>query len=163
MEETVNQETTTQETEVAQNEQKTFTQEEVNPMFDKRFAKQYEKYGNLDELKAKAEKFDQLEEASKTELQKATEKAEKLEAELKAMKEAEAVKKIRDEVYLKTGVPAGLLKGKTKEECEEEAKAILSFAKENGYSTIKDGGEPKISSRQTTKEQFAKWMEQNTK
>lgn len=163
MEETVNQETNTQETEGTQNEQKTFTQEEMNKIVSERVQREKSKYSDYETLKEKAAKFDQNEEASKTELQKATEKAEKLEAELKSMKEAETVKSIRDEVSAKTGVPANLLKGKTKEDCEAEAKAILNFAKSNGNTPIKDGGEPRTSSKQTTSEQFARWMEQSIK
>jgi hypothetical protein len=163
MEETVNQETTTQKTEGTSTEQKTFTQEEMNRIVAERVQREKAKYADYESLKEKAAKFDENEEASKTELQKATEKAEKLEAELKSIKEADAVRTIRDEVSQKTGVPANLLKGKTKEDCEEEAKAIMNFAKSNGFAPIKDGGEPRTSSKQTTSEQFAKWMEQSIK
>jgi hypothetical protein len=149
--------------ETVETQEKTFTQEEVNAIVSQRLERDRAKYADDDSLKEKATKFDEMEEARKTELQKATEKAEKLEAELKSIKEADAVRTIRDEVSQKTGVPANLLKGKTKEDCEEEAKAIMNFAKSNGFAPIKDGGEPRTSSKQTTSEQFAKWMEQSIK
>ena len=160
MDETVNQETT-QGTEGASSEQKTFTQEEMNRIVAERVQREKSKYADYESLKEKAAKFDENEEASKTELQKATEKAEKLETELNALKKAEAVKQIRDEVSIKTGVPANLLNGNTKEECEEQAKAIMEFAQSNGFPQVKDGGEPHKVTTKSTRDQFKEWMKQN--
>jgi DNA-nicking Smr family endonuclease len=140
--------------------EKTFTQSELDKIVQDRVREERSK---LDEYKAKAAKFDEMEEASKTELQKATEKAEKLEAELKGLKEAEAIKTMKDGVAAKTGVPAALLHGKTEEECKEEAKAIIEFAKSYGYPNLKDGGEVRNTSGISTSQQFADWMKKNTK
>lgn len=163
MEETVNQGTNTQEAEGTQSEQKTFTQEEMNKIVAERVQREKAKYADYETLKVKAAKFDENEEASKTELQKATEKAEKLEAELKNMKEAEVVRTIRDEVSQKTGVPASLLKGNTKEECEEEAKAILEFSGKDKYPEVKDAGENRKGGKASTADQFAEWMKKSMK
>lgn len=153
--ETVNQENQALETE--QTAERTFTQEEVNAMIDKRFARQWEKYGNLDELKAKADKLDQIEEASKTELQKATEKAASLQAELDNLKQAAAVREIRSRVSMETGVPETLLTGNTEEECKVQADAIKAFANP-AYPRVKDGGENHPgATKQSTKQQFAEW------
>ena len=54
-------------------EQKTFTQEEVDALIKKRLARvKSDVPADYEELKSKAQKFDELEEANKTELQKAT-------------------------------------------------------------------------------------------
>ena len=52
---------------------------------------------------------------------------------------------------------------KTEEECKEEAKAIIEFAKSYGYPNLKDGGEVRNTSGISTSQQFADWMKKNTK
>lgn len=159
MSETVNQgnTTTTQET-----EQKTFTQEELNAIVNDRLGRQKAKFADYDDLKAKAEKFDKLEEASKSELQKATEKATALQSELDAMKRQSELREIREKVAKETGVTANLLTGDTEEACVEQAKAILEFAgAQKGYPAVKDGGEAGGNINSSTRQQFADWFNQN--
>ncbi|MCR5848184.1 MAG: phage capsid protein, partial [Lachnospiraceae bacterium] len=79
-------ETVNQVTQSAEGEQKTFTQEEVNSIVAERLGRDRQKYADYDSLKQKAEEFDRLQEANKTELQKATERAEILEKELAGIK-----------------------------------------------------------------------------
>lgn len=154
--ETVNQETTAtaNQPEQTQTEEKLFTQEEVNKFFDKRYSEMMSK---ISEYEEKAKKFDELEEANKTELQKATERAEKLQAELTSMKKAEEVRIIKEEVANATGVPATLLTGETKEACEAQAKAILAFAQPGDYPKLNDGGELQTTIKGTPKQSFAEW------
>ena len=161
MSETVNQETNAT-TEQAP-ETKTFTQDELNTIVAERLERERKKFEGFDDFKAKAARLDELEAASKTELQKATEKAEKLEKELSTLKNAEKVRGVRSEVAKETGVPAELLTGETKEACQEQAKAILAFAKPGGYPSLKDGGEVQHVGKPTTGQQFADWMQQMTK
>ena len=139
---------------------KTFTQDELNQLIGDRLARERAKYADYESLKERAAKFDQIEEESKTELQKATEKAEKLQAELDKLQKAEAVRVIREEVANEIGVPAGLLTAETKEDCEAQAKAILSFAKpsNNGYPAVKDAGEVGRTSSGSTRDQFEEWL-----
>ena len=60
-------------------EQKTFTQQEVDEIIKKRLSRaKSEVPADYEELKSKAQKFDELENANKTELQKATEELNKL-------------------------------------------------------------------------------------
>lgn len=139
-------------------ETKTFSQDELNKIVQERVAKEKAKYEGYEELKEKAAKFDEQTEASKTELQKATEKAEKLEAELKSLKKAEAINVARNKVAAEMLIPASLLHGETEEECRTEAKAILDFATSKGYPEVNDGGEVRTSSKNTTADQFADWM-----
>ena len=159
MNETVNQEVAT-EVEPVEEVKQTFTQDELNDIVGKRLARAAEKYADYEELKAKAAKLDELEEASKSELQKATERAEKLQAELSAMKHTEEVRSIRDKVAQATGVPASLLTGETEEACTEQAAGILSFkTSANGYPAVKDAGELQNTIKGSTRQQFAQWAE----
>jgi len=84
--------------------EKTFTQEEVNAIVGKRLHEEKEKYADYDELKNKAAKYDEAEEASKSELQKATERAEGLQKEVDKMKRDKRLHEIRAKVAKETGV-----------------------------------------------------------
>ena len=141
------------------NEEKTFTQAELNAIVQKRLGEEKAKYENYEELKAKALKFDELEEQNKSELQKANDKAEALQKEIDSMKKADEIRKIREEVSKELGVPTNLLNGATKEECEAQAKDILSFAKPKSYPSVKDGGEVQNKGTGGTRDQFANWFE----
>ena len=75
--ETVNQENTDKNPETS-----TFTQEQVDAIVAERLKRERAKYADYDDLKTKATKYDEAEEASKSELQKATEKAAALQKRL---------------------------------------------------------------------------------
>lgn len=149
-----NQVETTQTAEQATPEPQTFTQDDVNRIVAKRVAK----YADYDELKQKAAKFDEQVEAGKSELQKATEKADSLQAELDALKQAESIRVMREEVADAKGIPARLLTGKTAEECEAQAAELIAWAQKSsaGYPKVPDGGDP-VSSK-PAREQFAEWL-----
>lgn len=153
MDETVKQETIV--------EERTFTQAELDAIVSDRLKRERTKYEGFEEFKEKAAKLDELEEASKTELQKATERAKALEAELDTMKKAEELRTLRDKVASETGVPVSLLSAETEEACRSQAEQILAFASKNGsYPSLKDGGEVTNTNKGTTKQQFAKWAEE---
>lgn len=155
-----NTEAKVQETE--QTEEKTFTQAELNAVVQKRVGELTAKYENYEELKAKAQKFDALEEESKTELQKATEKADALQKELDGMKKADKIRTIRESVSKDKGVPAELLTGDTQEECEKQADNIIAFAKPNSYPVVKDKGEVSTAGAGgSTRDQFAEWVQES--
>lgn len=145
--------------ETKQTEERTFTQAELNAIVQKRLGEQAAKYENYEELKEKALKFDEIEEQNKSELQKANERAQALEAELNGMKKANTVREIREEVAAELGVPVRLLNGSTKEECEVQAKEILNFAKPNAYPSVPDAGEVRSTGAGNTRDQFANWFE----
>lgn len=141
-----------------QEENKSFTQAELNEIVKERLTRERSKYADYEDLKRKAAEFDRIEEASKSELEKATERANALQIELDGLKKAEAVRLIREEVATESGVPVHLLTAETKEDCEAQAKAIMSFAKpDTGYPKVKDGGEVTKSPTGSTEEQFAEW------
>lgn len=148
------QEITTQNAEQTTPQQTTFTQDDVNRIVAKRVAK----YADYDELKQKAAKFDEQVEAGKSELQKATERANNLQSELDALKQAETIRTMREEVANAKGIPAKLLTGTTAEECEAQAAELLSWAQKTtpGYPKVPDGGDP-ISTK-PAREQFADWL-----
>lgn len=150
--ETVNQEATTKP------EEKTFTQDELNAIVNDRLGREKAKYSDYEAMKAKAAKFDELEEANKTELQKASEKVTALQAELDGIKRQNEIRDIRAEVAKSMNVPAELLTAETKEACEAQANAIKEFANtQNGYPQLKDAGEVSNNSV-STRQQFADWL-----
>ena len=155
-----NTEAKVQETE--QTEEKTFTQAELNAIVQKRVGEVTAKYEDYEELKGKAQKFDALEEESKTELQKATEKANALQKQVDSMKKADKIRTIREGVSKAKGVPAGLLTGETQEECEKQADDIIAFAKPKSYPAVKDKGEVTTSGTGgSTRDQFAEWVQES--
>ena len=142
----------------AEGQIRTFTQEEVNAIVGKRLAEEKGKFSDYEDLKAKAMKLDEIEEANKSELQKATERANNLEAELNGLKKAEEVRLMRENVAKETGVPSSLLNGDTEEACKAQAEAIKAYAQPGGYPKVKDGGEIPQNTNSSTKQQFADYM-----
>lgn len=123
------------------------SQEELNAAIADRIARERAKFKDYGDLKAKASKLDELEEAQKTELQKIQERAEAAEkraadleaAEQKRQADAEAAKQIADwkaDVSKKTGVPADVLRGSDLAEIQAHAdslKALLPEPRKPGY------------------------------
>lgn len=135
--------------------EKTFTQADVDRIVAGRVAK----YSDYAELKDKAAKYDEVVEANKSELEKAQERVNSLQSQVDKL-QSDAV---RYEVSQATGVPANLLTGATKEDCEAQAKAILDFSKPSYYPVVPDGGEPKVTTGKSTREQFAEWLDSQHK
>lgn len=154
MEETVKQD-------VTEGTEKTFTQAEVDKVIGERLKREREKYADYDAIKAKADKFDQMEEASKSELQKAIESRDALQTELDALKNANSIRDIRLKVASETGVPVHLLTAETEEDCKEQANSILDFKTPRNYPFVRDGGEIQTPvGKKSTRDQFAEWSEQ---
>lgn len=161
MAETVHQEPTTPAAE-GQQPERTFTQAEMNAIISDRLSRERSKYADYGDLKAKAQQFDAAQEAGKTELQKANEKAAKLQEQLDTLTRANTLRELRSKVAAATGVPAELLSGDTEESCTAQAQAILKFA-QPGYPSIRDGGEVRNKPTGSTRQQFADWFAQVTK
>lgn len=154
-------ETVNQDTNQVQEEPRTFTQEEVDRIVGERLQRERAKYADFEALKEKAAKFDEAEQAQKSELQKATERAEALQKELDNLKHADSVREIRNKVATETGVPASLLNADDEEGCKVQAQAILEFAKPQGYPVVKDSGEVRKTSGGATRDKFKDWYESN--
>ena len=147
MEETVKQEQTT-----SAEQERTFTQADVDKIVAERLTRERAKYADYETLSKKAAKVDELVEASNT-----------MRSELDALKSAETLRVMREKVSKDTGVPVDLLTAGSEEECAEQAKRIMEFAKPGAYPQMRDGGEAKSGpSKQTTRDQFAKWFNLQT-
>lgn len=156
MSETVNQ-VATNEAEV-----KTFTQKELDGIVNERLARERKKYEGIDleVLKSKAAKFDQMEEANKTELEKANERANALQAKLESIQKEKELSEMREQVAKEIGIPADLLNGDSEEECRKQAEAIKAFANPSGYPTIRDGGEPQnMNGKRSNIDDFKEWAQ----
>ena len=161
--ETVNQ-VQTEATNTEVTAEKTFTQEDVNKIVEDRLQRVRQKYAGMadyDQLKEKAGKYDELQEASKTELQKATDKADRLQKELDGLKHDASVRSIRAKVAEEKGIPVSLLTADTEEACKEQADAILAFANPSGYPNVRDGGEVKATGNKSTSDLFGDWFNRN--
>lgn len=133
---------------------RTFTQEEMDAIIGDRLKRERAKYSDYEDLKAKATAYDAAEEANKSDLQKANEKAEALQAQLDALTKANQERELRDKISAETGVPASLLRGSSEEDLRAQAEGIKGFvsASKASYPTVRDGGE--TSAPLVTKEQI---------
>lgn len=104
-----------------------FTQEDVNRLLAKERREAESKYAGFDDLKAKAEEFDKLQEANKTALEKANDKLAKANAELEALKAERERAALVAQVAKDTGVPISVveaLNGVDEEALMGQAKSI---------------------------------------
>lgn len=120
---------------------KTFTQEEVDALIKKRLARaKNDVPSDYEELKKKASKFDELQNANKTELEKANEELAELRADIAQRDEAARIQKLKDEVSKDTGVPVSLISGKTKEEMKNFAREVAEYAKKDSAPVLTKSG-----------------------
>lgn len=160
---TESQETNTQAQQTEPEASKTFTQAEVDLIVKERLGRERAKYEGFEEYKEKAAQLDAIEEANKTELQKAQDKAAELEKKLSDLENANNLRAMREKVASEKGVPIDLLTGETEEACNTQADGILKFASAQGYPVIRDSGEPSKMTKPSTREQFKEFMESNFK
>lgn len=99
------------------------SQEEFDKRLAGRLGRERAKFADYDAVKAKAAKFDELEAANKTELQKLAERAEAAE---KRAAQAESVA-LRSKVAAAKGVPASSLTGTTEEELTASADELIAW------------------------------------
>ena len=110
--------------------ERSFSQSELDRIVADRLAREREKYADYNTVKS----------------------------ELATLKQQNAVRDIRVAVGEDKAVPWELLTGETKETCEQQADAILAFAKsQNAAPTVPDGGEARTTGG-STREQFAEFM-----
>lgn len=125
-----------------QNTEKTFTQAQVDAIVQDRLKRDREKYSDYDALKEKAAKFDEIEAANKTELEKATEQIKALTAELDGIKKADELRVMRTKIATDNNIPIELLTATTEEECIAQAEKVKEVLSASGIPvTINDGGE----------------------
>lgn len=117
---------------------KTFTQADVDRVVSDRLRREREKFSDYDDVKSKASKLDEIEQANQSELEKANGKATELGDENASLK----VENLRIKVALAKDVPADLidrLRGETKEELEADADDLLKRVKPKDATDF-DGG-----------------------
>lgn len=121
--------------------ERTFTQAEMDAIIGERLKRDRAKYADYDELKAKAAKYDEAEEANKSELQKAVEERDKYKADLAKLQAEKDRSEQVAKVAAEQGVDAALL-ARMSGDVEENAK----FLKEQmdtkpKYEAVHDAGE----------------------
>ena len=132
-------------------EQKTFTQQEVDALIKKRLARvKNDVPADYEELKSKARKFDELEEANKSELQKANEQLEKLKSDIAKRDEADKLRTMKAQVSKETGVPAELISGTNEDEMKEFAEGVAKFAKRDSAPTLDHAGKFASATKETS-------------
>lgn len=99
-------------------EGKTFTQEQVNALLAEQKRKSAEKFADYDDLKQKASKLAEVENASKSELQRALDEAAALKAENAKFLAEKQVAQWAAEIVKDSTIPASVLRGSTREELE---------------------------------------------
>ncbi len=107
-----------------QEEQKSFTQEQVNALLAQQKRSVAEKFADYDDVKAKAEKLDQIEQSSKSELQKLAEENATLKTRVESFERDQQVKQWAAEIVKDSPVPASALRGTTREELEAHFKEL---------------------------------------
>lgn len=114
-----------------QGEAKAFTppasQADLDRIIADRVSRERAKFADYADLKAKADKFDQAEDAAKSELQKLTDRASQAEQALAQVRAEQAAERLRAEVAAAKGVPVGLLHGSDREALEAHADSLVAF------------------------------------
>lgn len=141
-------------------EERTFSQAEVDAIVGDRLKRERMKYADYDSLKEKATKLDEIEEANKSELQKATERAEALQMELNKITKANEIRDMRQKVSEETGVPVSLITAENEEEARKQAEDIVAYARQTGYPSVKDAGEARPG-KPSVQQQFGEWAAAN--
>ena len=120
-------------------QEKTFTQDDMNALAGKIRSEEKAKYVDYEELKSKAARLDEIEAANKTELQKATDKVNELQAKINEITKTAEIQAARNKVAEEYKIPSSLLTGDSEEACKDQAVAIIAFTKT--AKKVPDGGE----------------------
>ena len=113
--------------ETGENQGNTFTQEQLEAVMGERIARERAKFADYDELKRKAQAFDEAEAANASELDKMRKRAEEAESRLAEARAREEHAALVDKIAKANNVPAkyaALLTAQTEEGLEEQAKLI---------------------------------------
>jgi len=129
-------------TEVTTTEAKTFTQDQVNAFMAEEKRKTQASFAGYDDFKAKAEKFDQAEQASLSEIERERKARESVEAELKKYQTREQVSQWAVEIVKDSPIPASVLRGSTKEELIEHFDQLKALAVPTKQRTHVPPGKP---------------------
>lgn len=138
-----------------QQSERTFTQEEVNELMGKVRRETRDKFRDYEDLKKKADAYDEAQEESKSELEKAREESARAIDELNALKAEKARSELRQKVSKETGVPASLVNGDDEDSMTANAKAIAEYARTATAMAPKDKGGAARKGGKTNADLFA--------
>lgn len=131
--ETPSTEQTAQDANASEDAAPQFTQEQVNAFLAETKRKTREAFADYDELKAKASQLDELQNAAKSDVEKANDRAARLERDLEKARGELAQREhalLVAEVASAKGAPAQHLTGSSREELEASADALLAWRAE---------------------------------
>ena len=132
------------------------TQEDLDKIIGKRVMRERDKYKDYDKYKSAAEELDKIKEANKSDLEKATSRAEKAEKELASLKSAQELSKAAKEIAKETGVPAEALRGSTREELAEHAAQLQTLLHKDSIPYVdSDGKKPSSGAAKSNAQVFA--------
>lgn len=100
------------------------SQAELDRIIAERLSRERSKYADYEDLKAKAQRLAEIEEANKTEAQRSAEQLAELQARVAEYETREQIAGWKAEVAEATGVPASVLAGSTLEEIEAHAESL---------------------------------------
>lgn len=138
------------------------TQDDLNKIIGDRVQRVKSQYADYDALKQKAEQFDQLQDAGKTDQQRAADQAAQFEAtksDLEARLQAKDLEILRLTVAHTKGVPAHRINGTTEAELTADADRYLGElggARKPGYVPSQGGGEARVRSGRERAQAFVK-------
>jgi archaellum component FlaD/FlaE len=138
-----------------------FTQEQVNSIVGKARQEERAKYAEFDKYKAAFEELEERKQAEMSELDKANKALAEAQAKVASYESAQQREAWRKEVSETTGVPEAVLTAATKEEMEEQAKALGGYFKggKGGGFVESDGFAPTSSAGNATRDLFADAIE----
>lgn len=100
------------------------TQAELDRIIADRLSRERSKYADYEDLQAKAQRLAEIEEANKTEAEKAAEQLATLQAKVAEYETREQINAWKADVSKETGVPAAVLAGNTLEEIQAHAESL---------------------------------------
>lgn len=122
-------------------QERTFTQSELDAVVRDRLKREREKYADYAELQRKASAYDEAQEAAKSELQKAEERAARAEQELAAIKAENERRALVAKLAAEKGVSAEMLSRMSGDVAENAAWLAEQEAAKQRYPSFKDAGE----------------------
>lgn len=130
------------------------SQADMDRIIADRLSRERGKYADYDDLKAKAEKFDQAEAANLSELEKERKRAEELEAKVSGYEAAKQLQQWRDEVAKDRPDLRDLLTASTEADLRTQFDALAQRIPDPKADTSsKDDGKPHIPYRELSKAQ----------
>ena len=125
----------------AENTERTFTQAELDAIVRDRLKREREKYADYADLQTKAKAYDEAQEAAKSELQRAVERAEKAETELAGIKQEQERAALVAKLAAEKGVSAEMLSRMAGDVAENAEWLAAHDATKPKYPSVTDNGE----------------------